>query len=44
MISGKWKAPILHLLSSGNLRFNELQRRLPESTQRMLTYIDILIR
>ncbi|MBW7455624.1 winged helix-turn-helix transcriptional regulator [Paenibacillus sepulcri] len=37
LISGKWKIPILNLLSSGTLRFNELQRQLPEATQRMLT-------
>ncbi|MZQ85967.1 transcriptional regulator [Paenibacillus sp. 5J-6] len=37
LISGKWKVPILNLLSNGTLRFNELQRQLPEATQRMLT-------
>jgi len=37
MIAGKWKTAILYNLSSGTLRFNELMRRLPSITQRMLT-------
>ncbi len=30
LLSGKWSIYILHLLSQGSLRFNELQRRMPE--------------
>ena len=30
VLTGKWSMYILHLLSEGPLRFNELQRRLPE--------------
>jgi DNA-binding HxlR family transcriptional regulator len=37
IIGGKWKAVILYYLSRGPKRFNELRRRLPEVTQRMLT-------
>ncbi len=37
-LDGKWKGVILyHLLSEGTLRFNELRRRIPSVTQRMLT-------
>jgi DNA-binding HxlR family transcriptional regulator len=37
-IDGKWKGVILyHLMTEGTLRFNELRRRLPSVTQRMLT-------
>ncbi|MBP2464125.1 DNA-binding HxlR family transcriptional regulator [Sinorhizobium meliloti] len=37
-IDGKWKGVILyHLMSEGVLRFNELRRRLPSLTPRMLT-------
>lgn len=37
-IDGKWKGVILyHLMVEGTLRFNELRRRLPSVTQRMLT-------
>jgi DNA-binding HxlR family transcriptional regulator len=37
-IDGKWKGVILyHLMMEGTLRFNELRRRLPSVTQRMLT-------
>lgn len=37
-IDGKWKGVILfHLLMDGTLRFNELKRKLPSVTQRMLT-------
>ncbi|WP_439576239.1 winged helix-turn-helix transcriptional regulator [Elioraea sp.] len=37
VIGGKWKAVILFQLTSGPKRFNELRRRVPEITQRMLT-------
>lgn len=37
LIDGKWKGVILYNLLSGTLRFNELKRRLPSCTQRMLT-------
>ena len=37
LIGGKWKGVILHHLLAGTLRFNELRRRLPTATQRMLT-------
>jgi len=37
-LDGKWKGVILyHLLEGGTLRFNELRRRIPAVTQRMLT-------
>lgn len=38
LIDGKWKCVLLwHLLNEGTLRFNELRRRTPGATQRMLT-------
>jgi DNA-binding HxlR family transcriptional regulator len=38
LINGRWKAVVLfHLLNAGCLRFNELHRRLPGITQRLLT-------
>ncbi len=38
LIDGKWKCVILfHLQEQGTVRFNELRRRLPGITQRMLT-------
>ena len=36
-IGGKWKGVILHHLSTGTKRFNELRRLMPNITQRMLT-------
>jgi len=37
LIDGKWKGVIIYHLLSGTLRFNELRRKLPSATQRMLT-------
>lgn len=37
LIDGKWKCVILYHLQDGTIRFNELRRRLPSITQRMLT-------
>ncbi|MFV0435772.1 MAG: winged helix-turn-helix transcriptional regulator [Desulfopila sp.] len=37
IISGKWKVLILHKLVAGPVRFNALQRSMPEISQRMLT-------
>lgn len=38
LIDGRWKGVVLHhLLSAEYLRFNELQRRMPGITQRLLT-------
>ncbi|MGZ0786072.1 winged helix-turn-helix transcriptional regulator [Pseudomonas saponiphila] len=38
LIDGRWKGVILHqLLANEFLRFNELQRRLPGISQRLLT-------
>ncbi len=38
LIDGRWKGVVLHhLLSAACLRFNELRRRLPGITQRLLT-------
>nr|WP_232272479.1 winged helix-turn-helix transcriptional regulator [Komagataeibacter europaeus] len=36
-IDGKWKGVILYHLLQGTRRFNELRKRLPYITQRMLT-------
>ena len=37
LVSGKWKILILWYLSSGELRFSEIKRKLPDVTQKMLT-------
>jgi DNA-binding HxlR family transcriptional regulator len=38
LIGGKWKGVALyHLMKNKKLRFNELKRKLPNITQRMLT-------
>ena len=37
LIDGKWKCVILFHLQGGTARFNELRRKLPAVTQRMLT-------
>jgi len=36
-IGGKWKPLILYSLISGKKRFSELQKLIPEATQKMLT-------
>jgi DNA-binding HxlR family transcriptional regulator len=37
LIDGKWKGVVLYHLVEGTLRFNQIRRRLPNVTQRMLT-------
>lgn len=37
LIDGKWKGVVLFHLLEGTLRFNEIRRRVPNVTQRMLT-------
>ena len=37
VIGGKWKPLILRELKSGSLRYGQLQRRIPEATQKVLT-------
>jgi DNA-binding HxlR family transcriptional regulator len=38
ILVGKWKPIILfHLLSNGTMRFNELQKAMPDITKKMLT-------
>ncbi|MCD2348695.1 winged helix-turn-helix transcriptional regulator [Clostridium guangxiense] len=37
ILSGKWALIILHYLSEGTLRFNQLQKLLPDITQATLT-------
>jgi DNA-binding HxlR family transcriptional regulator len=36
-ISGKWKMPIVMVLSDGPMRFNELQRNIEEITPKVLS-------
>ena len=38
MIGGKWKGTILFLLLKENVRFNELRRKLPAVTHKVLTH------
>lgn len=37
LIRGKWAILILHYLSKGTMRFNELQRRMPKMTHATLS-------
>lgn len=37
LLTGKWTVLILHHLSTGTIRFNELQRRLPNMTHATLS-------
>ena len=37
LLDGKWKCLLLYHLLEGTQRFNELRRRMPEATQRMVT-------
>ena len=36
-LSGKWSLVIMHILSAGPVRFNELHRRLPDMTHATLS-------
>ena len=37
IIGGKWKIPVLYVLREKTLRFSEIQKSLPQVTQKMLT-------
>lgn len=37
IIGGKWKIPVLYNLRERTMRFNEIQKALPQVTQKMLT-------
>lgn len=37
LIGGKWKGLVLYHLLQGTMRFNEIRRKVPSVTQRMLT-------
>lgn len=37
IIGGKWKIPVLYNLREGTLRFSEIQKALPQVSQKMLT-------
>lgn len=37
IIGGKWKPMVLHMLSSGPLRFGELKSKIPPVSQKVLT-------
>jgi DNA-binding HxlR family transcriptional regulator len=37
LIGGKWKGLVLYHLLQGTMRFNEMRRKMPSVTQRMLT-------
>lgn len=37
IIGGKWKLPIIYSLRDGSLRFSQIQKILPQVTQKMLT-------
>lgn len=37
IIGGKWKLPVLYNLRAKTLRFGEIQKALPQVTQKMLT-------
>ncbi len=37
LIDGKWKGVVLYHLLEGTMRFNEIRKKLPSVTQRMLT-------
>jgi DNA-binding HxlR family transcriptional regulator len=37
VIAGKWKPLILRELKSGSIRYGQLQRRIPEASQKVLT-------
>lgn len=37
VIAGKWKPLILRELKNGTLRYSQLQRRIPEASQKVLT-------